>query len=52
MDKTLKQHLADALAKRWANTSEEERKKHSARMNEAKAKKKSSTGELTNTEKV
>lgn len=48
-DKTLKQHLAEALAKRWAKTDEAKRKEHSAKMNKARwpngAKKKSSTGE-------
>ncbi len=48
-DKTLKQHLAEALAKRWENTDEAKRKEHSAKMNKARwpngAKKKSSTGE-------
>jgi len=44
VEKTLKQHLADALAKRWENTSEEKRKEHSAKMN-AKRWPKSSTGE-------
>lgn len=48
-DKTLREHLAEALAKRWENTSEEQRTEHSAKMNKARwpngAKKKSSTGE-------
>lgn len=48
-DKTLREHLAEALATRWKNTSEEQRKEHSAKMNAKRwpngAKKKASTGE-------
>ncbi len=33
MEKTLKEHLAEARAIRWAKTSEEARKEHSAKMN-------------------
>lgn len=33
MEKSLKQHLADARAKRWENTSKEERTAHSIKMN-------------------
>lgn len=48
-DKTLKQHLAEALAKRWASKTPEERKEYSAMLNAKRwpngAKKKDSTGE-------